>query len=87
MSNGIKYLLGAIVGGALVFMYPMLQNDGGGQQAVVKTAEISYPRVPDSDYKLPSFSSRDGFVPVVGRHGMVSARESMATEIGADILR
>ncbi|MEZ5758979.1 MAG: gamma-glutamyltransferase [Emcibacteraceae bacterium] len=87
MSNGIKYLLAAIVGGALVFMYPMLQNNGGGNEAAVKSAAISYPRVSDSEYKLPEFSSRDGFVPVVGRHGMVSARESIATEIGADILR
>ncbi|MCC3860245.1 gamma-glutamyltransferase [Pseudemcibacter aquimaris] len=38
------------------------------------------------DYKPPEYSSSDGFVPVVGKNGMVSARESIATQVGADIL-
>ncbi len=38
------------------------------------------------DYKLPQYSSRDGFVPVVGRKGMVSVRETIAAKVGADIL-
>ena len=38
------------------------------------------------EYKLPSYSSRDGFVPVVGKNGMVSVRETIAAEIGAEIL-
>ncbi|MBT6330777.1 MAG: gamma-glutamyltransferase, partial [Kordiimonadaceae bacterium] len=38
------------------------------------------------DYTLPSYSSRDGFVPVVGRGGMVSVRETIAAKVGAEIL-
>lgn len=38
------------------------------------------------EYKLPQYSSRDGFVPIVGRNGMVSVRETIAAKIGAEIL-
>lgn len=38
------------------------------------------------EYTLPSYSSRDGFVPVVGKNGMVSVRETIAAKIGAEIL-
>lgn len=44
------------------------------------------PAKAQEDYKPPSFSSRDGFVPVVGQNGMVSVRETIAAEIGAEIL-
>ncbi|MDG1021444.1 MAG: gamma-glutamyltransferase, partial [Emcibacteraceae bacterium] len=38
------------------------------------------------EYNPASFSSRDGFVPVVGKNGMVTVRETIAAEIGAEIL-
>ncbi len=38
------------------------------------------------EYQLPQYSSRDGFVPIVGRKGMVSVRETIAAKVGADIL-
>ncbi len=38
------------------------------------------------EYQLPNYSSRDGFVPVVGKNGMVSVRETIAAKIGAEIL-
>jgi gamma-glutamyltranspeptidase/glutathione hydrolase len=38
------------------------------------------------DYTPPDYSSRDGFVPIVGKNGMVSVRESIAAEVGAEIL-
>ena len=44
------------------------------------------PAKAQEDYKPPSFSSRDGVVPVVGQNGMVSVRETIAAEIGAEIL-
>ena len=39
-----------------------------------------------ADNQLPSYNSRDGFVPVVGKNGMVSVRETIAAKIGAEIL-
>ncbi|MDG1708005.1 MAG: gamma-glutamyltransferase, partial [Emcibacteraceae bacterium] len=39
------------------------------------------------EYKTPSYSSRDGFVPIVGKNGMVSVRETIAAKIGAEILK
>ncbi|MBT5187415.1 MAG: gamma-glutamyltransferase [Kordiimonadaceae bacterium] len=38
------------------------------------------------EYKAPEYSSRDGFVPIVGRKGMVSVRETIAAKVGAEIL-
>ena len=77
MNNGIKYLLATVVGSALVYMTPMMQGSG----------EVNAAPAMDGEYSLPSYSSRDGFVPVVGRHGMVSVRETIAAKVGADILK
>ena len=38
------------------------------------------------EYKAPNFDNADGFVPVIGSKGMVSSRQKLATEVGADIL-
>ena len=38
------------------------------------------------EHKSADFSSIDGAVPVIGSKGMVSARETLATQTGADIL-
>jgi gamma-glutamyltranspeptidase / glutathione hydrolase len=82
MTNGFKYLLAAIIGGVLVFLYPMIQN--GSKQEVAP--KVNAPAQMAGDYKLPDYSSVDGFVPVVGRMGMVSVREKIAAKVGADIL-
>ena len=34
----------------------------------------------------PRINTKDRFVPVIGRNGMVSSREKIATRIGVDIL-
>jgi len=86
MNNGIKYVLAAVVGAALVYLYPMMQG-GGEPEAQKEAPEAATARVADADYTLPSYSSRDGFVPIVGRHGMVSVRETIAAKVGADILK
>lgn len=44
------------------------------------------PAKAQEEYQLPSYSSSDGFVPVVGKNGMVSVRETIAAKIGAEIL-
>lgn len=44
------------------------------------------PTQAQDEYTAPSYSSRDGFVPIVGKNGMVSVRESIAARVGADIL-
>lgn len=85
MNNTIKYVLAAVVGAALVYLYPMMQG-GGEPEASMKAPVASAPRVADADYTLPSYSSRDGFVPIIGRRGMVSVRETIAAKIGAEIL-
>ena len=55
--------------------------------AVHVTAFLVLPARAQDDYKLPEYNSRDGFVPIVGRKGMVSVRETIAARIGADILK
>lgn len=84
MTNRIKYVIAAGVGAAIVIAYPMLK---GNEQQSTQTPEVTRAVIADADYKLPSYSSRDGFVPVVGRYGMVSVRETIAAKVGADILR
>lgn len=37
-------------------------------------------------FNMPAFDAADGFVPVIGREGMVSSRHKIATQVGADIL-
>jgi len=55
--------------------------------AVHVIAFLVLPARAQDDYKLPEYNSRDGFVPIVGRKGMVSVRETIAAKIGADILK
>lgn len=55
--------------------------------AVHVMAFVILPARAQDDYKLPEYSSRDGFVPIVGRKGMVSVRETIAAKVGADILK
>jgi len=37
--------------------------------------------------KTPRLNTTDRFVPVIGRNGMVTSREKMASQVGADILK
>ena len=39
------------------------------------------------EYSAPQYSSIDGFVPIVGRKGMVSVRETISAKVGAEILK
>ncbi|MCC3860242.1 gamma-glutamyltransferase [Pseudemcibacter aquimaris] len=38
------------------------------------------------DHKMPNYTDVDGFVPQIATNGMVSARDNIATKVGADIL-
>ncbi|MBT7581732.1 MAG: gamma-glutamyltransferase, partial [Kordiimonadaceae bacterium] len=37
--------------------------------------------------QTPRLDTKDRFVPVIGRNGMVSSREKMASQVGVDILK
>ena len=41
---------------------------------------------PAKDHKMPDYSPIDGFVPIISSQGMVSSRDKIASQVGADIL-
>lgn len=45
---------------------------------------ITFPSI--AQEQTPRLDTQDRFVPVIGRKGMVTSREKMATQVGADIL-
>lgn len=63
--------------------------NNGFKSVLITLSVVAFTVLPvrAQEYSAPQYSSIDGFVPIVGRKGMVSVRETIAAKVGAEILK